>query len=194
MDFYGTEGPPNIVGTSRYEFSEWVQYYAATGTITFTNGTVQKVSGQVVGMCSGMEVWSGTMKDPNGNPHDTPAQSKYYIALSLRRQAPSTSAGPQFHLAILPIQRAYDSGDVGSNTLLVIDDSTGALLSQQDLPLSSDPHNNMSCIYEISKLVNAGDFLKVQVISQLALTNPNSSANPVAGGAVCGIGFLDNAS
>jgi hypothetical protein len=187
-DFYGMEATPTgpgHVGTSRYEFSEQVQHFTATGTITFTNGTVQKVTGQVPVMLSAMQIWSGRVHE-----QDTPASAQYYINQTIRRQRVQNI---KFHLVILPVQRAFDGHDVGYQKLRIFNDSTNALLQEQDLVLAADPHAALQGFFEVSDMVGVNDFLRAEIIAQIALSNPNSPQNPIVGGSIVGAGFLDNA-
>jgi hypothetical protein len=189
-DHYGMEGaPPNKAGASRDLFHEAVKYFVNEGTITFDDGTVQKISGYSIIMHNAIQLWSGELKK-NGEKYDTPASAQYYIALTIRRQR----ADKKFHLLTSPIFHGFkDGGDVvGSHKLRVYNESQNALLWEQVLTVSSDPHSNASFDFETSDVVGQKDFLKVEVVAQIALANSNSPVNPVVGGSMCGIGFLDN--
>ena len=182
--FFGNEGtPPNTVGTSRYDFSEGVEIFTASGTFTPNNGPAQKLAGNVIAMISGISLWSGKLKDQN-----TPAKAQYFITLTIRRQRLANS---KFYLVTLPIKPAFSTGDVGSHKLRVYNDSQNTLLQEQDLVPPSDPQSNALGCLDIEGLVEQGDFIRVELISRFALTTDNSPETPMSGGSLVGMGFVD---
>jgi hypothetical protein len=186
----GTSGPDKV-GVSRYDFSEGVQYVRADDAISLQlpNGTVQKITGQVPIMLSGIQLWSGQIKVKD-SWEDTPASANYNITQTIRRQ---NLKNYKFHLVILPVQPAYKGQDVGHNSLQIWQDPDNKLLRKKDLLPGADLWLNCEFISEISDWVNEGEFLRVEVIAELRLSNSHSRVESVTGGSYCGAGFLDNA-
>ena len=194
--FYGTEGTsgPNQIGVSRYEFTEQVQYLPMSMSFpkeTTKDGKPHEAAGQIPVMLNAISIWSGKMRDSHSNDHDTPASAQYYVTQVIRRQR---VAHLNFHLYIIQTQCAYQNVPVaGTHKIRVYNDSTNVPLQELDVPYPPDPHTFGQMISYLSDLVNVGDILRVELIAQLALSNPNSNAHPVCGGAFSGAGFLDEA-
>jgi hypothetical protein len=194
LNYYGSEPPPSGpgAGASRCTFTEGLEYMAGNGAITFPDGTTQKIAARVAVMASGIQIWSGHLHHlEHGQDHvqDTPASAQYYITLAIRRQRIENNI---FHLIIFPVQRLYKDQDAGHHRLRIYNDSSNTLLKEQDLSVAADPNQSLEAIFEISGLVSKRDFIRIEVVAQIALTNPNSPVQPVAGGSYCGIGFADN--
>jgi hypothetical protein len=165
---------------------------SANGTFNYQDGTTQKISGRIVLMVNGIQVWSGQLQKPGDQEFDTPASGQYYITLTIRRQHVQNT---DFHLLIFPVTPAFQNGGaVSSHKLRIYNDSTNSLLSEEDLQPATDPHSQMSAIFQVSEMVPKGDFLRVELIAQISLENDHSPQTPVFGGSCCGMGFADNVS
>lgn len=192
---FGTEGTsgPDKVGTSRCDFSEGLEYVRIDNLIgrPRPDGTVQKFTGGLYIMLSGIQLWSGEIK-VHEKWEDTTVNAEYSIKQSISRQITKSS---KFDLLILPPIPAFKDQDVGHALLHILKDPGGDLLEEKDLSPGSgdDPWLfNLRTIPEISSRVTGEhEYLKVEVTAEIHLHNEHSKVAPVVGGSYCGLGFAD---